>query len=137
MTLPTVSLKQAAELAGRSKSTILNQLKKGKLHGEKNAMGEWEIQVCDLEKLYKLKQVVEQSEQPESNDVERLKLEHQLEVQSIQIEQLKRQLEKAEATSQQFYDLAQKNANLLTHYVEEKETEKPKLKRDWLGRIKR
>lgn len=134
MTPPTVSLKQAAELAGRSKSTILNQLKKGKLNGEKNGMGEWEIQVCDLEKLYKLKQVVEQPEQSESNDIERLKLLHKVEVQNIQIEQLKRELEKSEATSQKFYDLAEKNASLLTYSNEQREQEQKPVKCGWFRR---
>lgn len=50
--METVSLSKAAELTGKSKSTISNDLKKGVLKGNQNKRKEWEINKEDLFALY-------------------------------------------------------------------------------------
>lgn len=50
--METVSLSKAAELTGKSKSTISNDLKKGVLKGNQNKRKEWEINKDDLFALY-------------------------------------------------------------------------------------
>jgi hypothetical protein len=46
------SLKQAAEAAGVGKPAILKALKNGRISGQKNAKGEWEIQPAELHRVY-------------------------------------------------------------------------------------
>lgn len=50
--METVSLSKAAELTGKSKSTISSDLKKGTLKGSQNEKKEWEINKNDLFALY-------------------------------------------------------------------------------------
>lgn len=106
-----LTLKQAAELAGKTKSTILNAIKKGKISAVKDELGRWEIELCELERVYKLNPQDEPQSGTELNDIERLKLVHQLELQRIEIEHLRHSLEKSELKGQQFFELAQKHSN--------------------------
>ena len=48
------TLGQAAKATGKSKTTILRALEKGKISGEKNDHGEWAIQPVELHRLYPL-----------------------------------------------------------------------------------
>lgn len=140
-----VTLGEAAKMTEKDKGTILYRIKhkqeNKRLPATKNDSGEWQIQVVDLERFFKLKLPVENKIQQQKseyfNEIQHLKYEHELELKNTEIRRLRELLDKSETSSQQFYDLAQKNANLLTHYVDGKKVKEEKPKRDWLGRIKR
>ena len=65
--------------------------------------------------------------------IERLKLEHELERQRIEIQQLKDNVERLELTKEQFYELAQQNGKLIAHYIDgqKQEIEEPKPRPWW------
>ena len=118
----TISLKEAAALTGKTKATILNRINhktsNKRLPAVRDSKDQWQIQVCDLEKHYKLNTQTKQPIDTKLDDTERLKLEHKLALSAVKIEQLTIQLEKSEMTSQQFHDLAQQNGKLIAHYVD-------------------
>lgn len=49
-----LSVKEAAELAGVSKSALFKAINTGRLSAEKEANGAWKIQVVELERAYSL-----------------------------------------------------------------------------------
>lgn len=47
-----ISLKQAAEVTGKSKPTILRALQSGKISGRKDENGEWKIAPSELDRVF-------------------------------------------------------------------------------------
>jgi endonuclease/exonuclease/phosphatase (EEP) superfamily protein YafD len=75
----SLSLKQASELAQRTKSTILKSIQNGRISAEKDSNGEWRIEAVELSRVYRL--VVHEpvksntTNHPKSNDEQAI-IEH-------------------------------------------------------------
>ena len=51
-TITMMSLKQAAEISGKTKPTVLKAIKSGRLSAVKNDLGQWKIDPAELERVY-------------------------------------------------------------------------------------
>jgi len=78
-----LSLSEAAELTGKSRTTLWRAVKSGKLSGQKGENDQWLVHLSELERVYSRvnvaqrfqKQRVEQSEKGVAPDVSQAKLE--------------------------------------------------------------
>lgn len=50
--MPYLTLGEAAKSAGRTKPTILNAIKKGRISAKKNDAGSWQIDPAELHRVY-------------------------------------------------------------------------------------
>jgi len=54
-----ISAKEAAEAVGMSRNGIIKAIKEGRVSGKKNDKGEWEIEPCELFRVYDPVEAVE------------------------------------------------------------------------------
>lgn len=59
--MPPMTLNQAAKACGRSKSTLLEAIKTGRLSAYRNDINQWEIQPAELFRVYPIRSETEQS----------------------------------------------------------------------------
>lgn len=95
-----LTLKQAAEQSGKSKSTIQRAIKKGKLSAEKNDDGTYAIDPSELSRVYSAT-LTQRSDEPLRNSDELLEtkvamLEDQLSRERETVDDLRKRLDRAE-----------------------------------------
>lgn len=95
-----LTLKQAAEQSGKSKSTIQRAIKKGKLSAEKNDDGTYAIDPSELSRVYPAT-LTQHSDEPLRNSDELLEtkvamLEDQLSRERETVDDLRKRLDRAE-----------------------------------------
>ena len=141
-----LTLGEAAKLTGKDKAAVLyriNHKVESKRLPASKENGVWRIQVSDLEKFFKLKKVSVENSTPKQssnfNEIQHLKLQHELELKNVEIQQLKDKLEEVKLSKEQFYELANRNSKMLIHYTdkeveknEEAEPQTSKSKWSWL-----
>ena len=112
-----LSLLDAAKLAQKTKPTLLNHIKKGKLNAKKDELGRWKIDVAELQRVYDLRKEVEKPLTENFNDTNHLNLQADLQLKLALAEKenqhLKDALSKAEQREQQLMNLAMQNGRLL------------------------
>lgn len=97
-----LTLGQASKECGKSKSTLLNAIKKGRLSAERSQTGNWEIDPAELFRVY--------NKQLQSNNVIPLQNTPEIELYKQQIADLKQQVIDWKAESEKWSKQAQQLA---------------------------
>lgn len=93
-----ISLSEAAKLVGMSKNGIVKSIKNGKISGQKNAHGQWEVDPAELTRVYKPVELPEPVSTNKNSPVssselnENMTLKREIELQREQINLLRDQL---------------------------------------------
>jgi hypothetical protein len=111
-----LSLNQAAKTCGRAKSTLLDAIKSGRLSAAKTPNGHYEIEPSELHRVFPynapvpLEPVLDRTPVPQSTPSENHPNTRGLE---REVELLREMLEKAEANSEHWRKLAERQQALL------------------------
>jgi hypothetical protein len=93
-----ISLSDAAKLVGMSKNGIVKAIKNGKISGQKNVHGQWEVDPAELTRVYKPVETAElvsankNAPVSDSEPNENMALKREVELQREQINLLRDQL---------------------------------------------
>lgn len=93
-----ISLSDAAKLVGMSKNGIVKAIKNGKISGQKNVHGQWEVDPAELTRVYKPVETAElvsankNAPVSDSDPNENMALKREVELQREQINLLRDQL---------------------------------------------
>lgn len=93
-----ISLSDAAKLVGMSKNGIVKAIKNGKISGQKNIHGQWEVDPAELTRVYKPIEIAElvsankNAPVSDSEPNENMALKREVELQREQINLLRDQL---------------------------------------------
>ena len=131
-----ISLKQAAESAGKTKPAILKAIKSGRISAHKNDRGEWEIDPAELHRVYPPAKVSGSGNQKRLRlepytengglqvQIEALREERERERHQLEktIEDLRRRLDEAEQERRQ---MTEQLTGLLTHQQKQKSPQTP------------
>lgn len=126
-----ISLKQAAQSAGKTKPAILKAIKSGRISAQKNDRNEWEIDPAELHRVYPPVKVSGsgnqkslQQEPPNGNSglqaqIDALREERERERRQLEqtIEDLRRRLDEADRERRQ---MTEQLTGLLTHQQKQK-----------------
>ena len=139
-----LSAKQAADAVGLSRNGIIKSIKEGRISGEKNAKGEWEVEPSELFRVYKAVEPVEceqgsvnvSASTPPSTEVQTQKiafLEEKIADLQNQLKKAEEREEKLQQANEKITEMADRQTRLLEHQTQ-KTTEKPaeRKKKGWL-----
>jgi uncharacterized protein YlxW (UPF0749 family) len=124
-----ISLSEAAKLVGMSKNGVVKAIKAGKVSGQKNIHGQWEVDPAELTRVYKALEPVSDnqnepvrvSESKENNDVQK-----EIHLLREQINLLKDQLDDAKGREDKILKMMDEqitNMRMLADLREKKEEE--------------
>lgn len=127
-----ISLSDAAKLVGMSKNGIVKAIKNGKISGQKNIHGQWEVDPAELTRVYKPVETAElvsankNAPVSDSEPNENMALKREVELQREQINLLRDQLADAKGREDKILKMMEEQIGTMRLISDQRET-KPQL----------
>lgn len=127
-----ISLSDAAKLVGMSKNGIVKAIKNGKISGQKNIHGQWEVDPAELTRVYKPIETAElvsankNAPVSDSEPNENMALKREVELQREQINLLRDQLADAKGREDKILKMMEEQIGTMRLISDQRET-KPQL----------
>jgi len=136
----TLSLSTAAKAVNRTKPTLLNAIKKGRVSAKKNSKGEWLIDAAELFRAYEPVSASTIKPIDEFNAVNHPDLTADIRVLEVEkqalldkVVSLESQLEREQKEKDKLLTVVDTQTRLLTHEKEQNQQEQQPVKRRWFG----
>lgn len=135
-----ISLSEAAKLVGMSKNGIVKAIKNGKISGQKNIHGQWEIEPAELTRVYKpiktpeLVSANKNTTISDSEANENMTLKREVELQREQINLLRDQLADAKGREDKILKMMEEQIGTM-RLISDQRQEKPEESRGLWSRL--
>lgn len=127
-----ISLSDAAKLVGMSKNGIVKAIKNGKISGQKNVHGQWEVDPAELTRVYKPIETAElvsankNAPVSDSEPNENMALKREVELQREQINLLRDQLADAKGREDKILKMMEEQIGTMRQISDQREA-KPQI----------
>jgi hypothetical protein len=132
-----ISLSDAAKLVGMSKNGIVKAIKNGKISGQKNVHGQWEVDPAELTRVYKPIETAElvsankNAPVSDSEPNENMALKREVELQREQINLLRDQLADAKGREDKILKMMEEQIGTMRLISDQREA-KPQIEQKGL-----